>query len=85
MSDRYKILRGYSILGATDPDRSYLGSSWPSQAAIVVVDTIPHPRVFLGCAQGNSEDEILETVAGMGNELSFEFIEELYLMLKEAK
>jgi hypothetical protein len=76
----YEIMRGYSILGSAD----YSGMI-PVQSAIVTIKTYPYSRVFLGCALGAEEDELYQRVAGMGDELSFEFIEKLYNKMKEER
>lgn len=76
----YEVMRGYSILGSAD----YSGMV-PVQSAIVAVKTYPYTRVFLGCALGTGEDEIYQRVAGLGDELSFEFIEKLYSKMKEER
>lgn len=76
----YEIMRGYSVLGSAD----YSGII-PVQSAIVTIKTYPYSRVFLGCAFGVEEDELYQRVAGLGDELSFEFIEKLYNKMKEER
>lgn len=75
----YNIRRDLSILGSAE---------YPTgvQSALVVVDDdYSGLKVYLGCANSPSEEEIYQKVAGLGNELGFEFIERLYLELKKDK
>ena len=78
-----KILRGYSILGCALWEGT--GTDLPAQSAIVSVKSIPYTRVFLGVGRGRDEDDIYREVAGLGDELTFEWVERLYLMMKEER
>lgn len=78
-----KILRGYSILGCALWEGT--NTELPAQSAIVAVKSIPYTRVFLGVGRGRDEDDIYRAVAGLGDELSFEWIERLYLMMKKER
>ena len=77
----YKILRGYSILGAALYD-DYYTRHGAVQSALVSVESYPYTRVFLGVGVADNSDDIFSAVAALGNELSFEFIEKLYLKMK---
>lgn len=80
MLNNYEVLNEYSILGSINyPPYTHLQ---PTQAAIVTVKTYPRDRIFLGCASGMEKEDIFQGVAAIGNELSFEFIEKLYLKMK---
>ena len=76
-----KILRGYSILGSALYDEYYTRHG-ATQSALVAVKSEPYTRVFLGVGVGRSEDEIYNTVAKLGDEITFEWLEKLYLMMK---
>jgi len=76
----YEIYRGYSTLGSSD-----YSTVIPCHSAIVMIKSYPYSRVFLGCAPGMTEEAIYQRVAGLGNELSFEFIEKLYNKMKEER
>lgn len=76
-----------------DKQGSILGSAvygyrqiWPVQSAIVMIkNSAGKYRVFLGCAGSPDEDSIYQQVAGLGDELPFEYIEYLYKTLKEQR
>lgn len=76
---KYNIRRDLSILGSAE---------YPTgvQSALVVVDDdYEGLKVYLGCANSPSEDEIYQKVAGLGDKINFSFIERLYLELKKDK
>lgn len=78
---KYKIIEQHSTVGS-----SVYTPFGSISSAIVMIDTEPRPRVFLGCwASEESEQELYQNIAGMGNELSFGFIENLYLKMKESR
>ena len=78
-----KILRGYSILGCALWEET--GARLPAQSAIVSVKSIPYTRVFLGVSRGVDEDDIYRGVAKWGDEITFEWVERLYLMMKKER
>lgn len=79
-----KILRGYSILGSALYD-DYYNYHGATQSALVAVKSIPYTRIFLGVGKGRDEDEIYDVVARLGDEITFEWLEKLYLMMKEER
>lgn len=79
-----KVIREYSILGSALYDPYYVAHG-AVQSAIVMTESYPFSRVFVGVGVGNSEDEIYSAVARLGDELSFDFIERLYLKMKEER
>lgn len=75
----YNIRHDLSILGSAEHPTGV-------QSALVVVDDdYEGLKVYLGCVNSPSESDIYQKVAGLGNELRFEFIERLYLELKKDK
>lgn len=76
---KYNIRHDLSILGSAE---------YPTgvQSALVVVDDdYSGLKVYLGCANSPSEEEIYQKVAGLGDKINFNFIERLYLELKKDK
>lgn len=85
---KYNIRHDLSILGSAEYPTGIQSLVVPTgvQSALVVVDDdYSGLKVYLGCANSPSEDEIYQKVAGLGDELRFEFIERLYLELKKGK
>lgn len=70
-------------------DLSTLGSAhYPTsvQSALVTIeDKYSGLRVFLGGADLPNEEGIYQNVAGLGNEVNFDFVERLYLAMKEGR
>lgn len=78
---QYNVDMQGSILGAIAHNGPI-----PIQSALVLIkNNAGKYRVFLGCAEGFDERDTYQKVAAWGDELSFEYIEYLYNILKEQK
>lgn len=84
---RYDVVTENSILGASSMTNEPFGGGF-RQAAIVSVKNeynLYGIRVFLGCSGKQDEQSIYQDVAGLGDEISFDFIERLYLAMRSNK
>lgn len=77
-----QIIHGLTLLGSIT---STTLSGFAQGAIVVVKDTYSGVKVYLGASTCHTEAEIEKDIAGSGDELPFDVIEQIYFAMKASK